>query len=283
MSLNLITWNVQWCRGIDDSVDPARIARTALDMAVFDVLCLQEVAVNFGSLAGSRSEDQMAELAKALPGYVPIFGTATDLPNGICGRSLFGNAIFTRLPVLQVYRHALPWPPDLSVPSMQRMALEVVVDAAFGPLRVVSTHLEYYSSLQRMAQVEGLRQLHEEACGHSRAPRPDTDEPGSPFAPAPRPASAMLCGDFNFEPRHSEHVRITAPFTNGEPAFRDAWELTHPGVAHPATAGIHDKTLPACCFDFVFVTQDLSPLVRRVEVNSATEASDHQPVFVELG
>jgi endonuclease/exonuclease/phosphatase family metal-dependent hydrolase len=281
--MNLITWNVQWCRGIDGRVDPARIARTALDMAAFDVLCLQEVAVNFGSLAGSRGEDQVAELARALPGYVPIFGTATDLPDGAGGRSLFGNAIFTRLLVSQVFRHALPWPSDPSVPSMQRMALEVVVETACGPLRVVNTHLEYYSPLQRMAQVEALRRVHEEACGHARAPRPDTEESGSPFSPAPRPASAMLCGDFNFEPHHTEHARITTPFANGEPAFRDAWELTHPGVAHPPTAGIHENTLPAGCFDFVFVTQDLVPQVRRVEVNSVTESSDHQPVLLELG
>jgi endonuclease/exonuclease/phosphatase family metal-dependent hydrolase len=270
--MNLITWNVQWCRGIDGRVDPARIARTALDMAAFDVLCLQEVAINFGSLAGSRGEDQMAGLARALPGHVPIFGTATDLPDGAGGRSLFGNAVFTRLPVLQVFRHALPWPSDPSVPSMQRMALEVVVDTASGPLRVISTHLEYYSPPQRMAQAEALRQLHAEACGHARAPRPDTEEPGSPFSPAPRPASAMLCGDFNFESRHPEHARITAPFTNGEPAFRDAWEVAHPGMVHASTVGVHENSLP----------EDLVPRVRRVEVNSATEASDHQPVLVEL-
>jgi endonuclease/exonuclease/phosphatase family metal-dependent hydrolase len=280
--MQLITWNVQWCRGIDGRVDPARIARTALDMATFDVLCLQEVAVGFASLAGSRGEDQMAELAKALPGYVSIFGIATDLPDGACGRSLFGNAVFTRLPVSQVFRHVLPWPADPSVPSMQRMALEVVVATASGPLRVLSTHLEYYSPLQRMAQVEALRHLHEQACGHARMPRPDTEEPGTPFSPAHRPASAMVCGDFNFEPHHLEHARITASFSNGEPALCDAWELTHPGLPHTPTVGLHENSLPECCFDFVFVTQDLAPRVRRVEVNSATEASDHQPVLVEL-
>jgi len=280
--MNLITWNVQWCRGVDGSVDAARIARTALDTAAFDVLCLQEIAVNFGSLAGSRSEDQMGELAQALPGYIPIFGTATDLPDDAGGRSLFGNAVFTRLPASQVFRHSLPWPADPGVPSMQRMALEVVVQTTSGPLRVISTHLEYYSPLQRMAQVEALRQLHEEACGHARAPRPDAEEPGTPFSPAHRPASAMVCGDFNFEPHHLEHARITAPFSNGEPAFRDAWELAHPGLPHTPTVGVHENSLPAACFDFVFVTQDLVARVRRVEVNSATEASDHQPVLVEL-
>ena len=93
----------------------------------------------------------------------------------------------------------------------------------------------------------------------------------------------MLCGDFNFESGRPEHARITAPFSNVEPALRDAWELTHPGIPHMPTVGVHENSLPECCFDFVFVTQDLAPQVRRVEVNSATEASDHQPVLVELG
>jgi endonuclease/exonuclease/phosphatase family metal-dependent hydrolase len=32
----------------------------------------------------------------------------------------------------------------------------------------------------------------------------------------------------------------------------------------------------------VFVTADLAPRVRMVEVDSATQASDHQPVLLEL-
>ena len=56
--MKLITWNTQWSRGIDLKVDLARIARTACEIAEFDVLCLQEVAVNFPALAGSRGENQ---------------------------------------------------------------------------------------------------------------------------------------------------------------------------------------------------------------------------------
>jgi len=280
--MNLTTWNVQWCRGIDGRVDPARIARTALGIAAFDVLCLQEIAVNFPSLPGSRGEDQIAEISALLPGYVAMFGAATDLADGARGRRQFGNAIFSRLPVLQVFRHLLPWPADATVPSMQRLALEAVIEAPWGPLRVISTHLEYYSPPQRMAQVDGLRRLHEEACGHALAPRPDTEEAGSPFSPRPRPASALICGDFNFQPGDPERARIRAPFASGAPAFHDAWEVAHPGVPHAPTVGIHETSLPRSCFDFVFVTADLAPRVRMVEVDSATQASDHQPVLLEL-
>ena len=280
--MNLITWNVQWCRGIDGRVDPARIARTVHEMAAFDVLCLQEVAEGFSSLPGSRGEDQIAEISAALPGYVAIFGAATDLAGNAGSRRRFGNAIFTRLPALQVFRHSLPWPPDASVPSMQRLAVEAVIDAPWGPLRVISTHLEYYSRPQRMAQLDELRRLHEEACGHARAPRPDAEEVGSPFSPQPRPASAVICGDLNFQPEHPEHARMKALFAGGEPAFYDAWEVAHPGVVHAPTVGVHESSLPTSCYDFAFVTVDLAPRVRKVEVNSATVASDHQPVLLEL-
>ena len=52
--MKLITWNVQWCRGVDLVVDPARIVREAQRLADFDVLCLQEIAANYPALAGSR-------------------------------------------------------------------------------------------------------------------------------------------------------------------------------------------------------------------------------------
>ena len=115
--MQVLTWNVQWCRGCDGRVDPARIARVARDVADFDVLCLQEVARNFPDLPGSSGEDQFAELARHLPGYLLVEGIATDRLGPDGRRSQFGNAIFTRLPVLQAFRHLLPWPADEKVGS----------------------------------------------------------------------------------------------------------------------------------------------------------------------
>jgi endonuclease/exonuclease/phosphatase family metal-dependent hydrolase len=277
----IITWNIQWCRGIDGAVDPVRIARVARALADFDVLCLQEVAINFPGLAGSRGEDQMAELSATLPGYLPLFGVATDLDDGRGGRSRLGNAIFTRLPVLQVFRHLLPWPADAGVQSMQRMALEAVVVSRGGPLRVISTHLEYYSALQRRAQVEGLRRLHAEACAHAQAPRV-TGEAGEPFEAQARPASAILCGDFNFKLEDQEHARMTETAEPGVPRFADAWQSAHPDRPHPPTIGVYDTSSPQYGCDFLFVTDDLAYRVEDVTVDGATQASDHQPVLLRL-
>lgn len=134
MPLSLITWNIQWGRGCDGRVDLRRIVDTARAMADFDVLCLQEVARNFPGLPGSRGEDQFRLLADLLPGYAAIEGIGTDVlvPEGTPARSQFGNMILTRLPVLQAFRHLLPWPADPDVPSMQRVAVEAVLQAPFA-------------------------------------------------------------------------------------------------------------------------------------------------------
>src|SRR5512139_2460973 len=162
--MRLLSWNIQWGRGLDGRVDLARIVRTLQQRGDFDVVCLQEVAVNFPGLPGSHGEDQVAELAAALPGYAVVYGAATDVPDGRGGRSLFGNAIFSRLTVGQVWRHLLPWPAELDAPSMQRVLVEAAVEADVGPLRVMTTHLEYYSRRQRQAQIDAIRRVHAEAC-----------------------------------------------------------------------------------------------------------------------
>jgi endonuclease/exonuclease/phosphatase family metal-dependent hydrolase len=280
--MKLITWNIQWCRGCDGRVDPSRIARVAREMADFDVLCLQEVASNYPDLAGSSGENQYETLAGLLPDYTVVKGVATDVFASQGERREFGNAIVTRLPILQAFRRLLPWPADPSVPSMQRSAVEVVLDLPSSPLRVTTTHLEYYSAKQRAAQVEALRELQREAAGHAAAPVPAKE---GPFRTMPRPASGILTADFNFPPDDALHRHLQSPLAPGIPAYRDAWQLRHPGKPHAPTIGVHDKEQwpgPPLAFDFIFVTEDLAHRVEDVVVNGQTDASDHQPVLLEL-
>jgi endonuclease/exonuclease/phosphatase family metal-dependent hydrolase len=281
--MKLLSWNIQWGRGMDGRVDLARILRTIRQLDDFDLICLQEVAVNFPGLPGSRGEDGVAELSAGLPGYTAIYGAATDVPNGHGGRSQFGNAIFSRLPVGQVWRHLLPWPAEPDMPSMQRVLVEAVVTSDIGPLRVMTTHLEYYSQRQRQAQIDAIRRLHAEA--YAMAMRsPFAEERGSSFEVFPRPAEALLCGDMNFPASAPERSQILAPFAGGEPDFRDAWEVLNPGAPHAPTVGIHkvDFVSQPECFDFVFLTESLAGRLKTHGIDADTEASDHQSVWVEL-
>jgi len=282
--LKLLSWNIQWGRGMDGRVDLARIAETLRGLDEFDVICLQEVAVNFPGLPGNNSNDQVADLAALLPGYTPIYAPATDVPDGRGGRKQFGNAIFSRLPVGQVWRHLLPWPNDPAVPSMQRVLLEAVVQSEFGPLRVMTTHLEYYSLAQRLAQIDAIRHLHAEACAHACQPRRGEGEQGGSFEVFARPASALLCGDMNFPAEAPERARLLAPFTDATPAFRDSWDVLYPGMPHAPSVGIHpvDFVDAPACFDFVFLTEALAQRLRAHHTDPSTEASDHQPVWIDL-
>lgn len=274
--MRLLQWNIQWCRGMDGMVDPARIARVARELCDPDVICLQEVAANFPALAGSAGEDQAALLAAAFPGYDAHFAWGVDVPDGRGGRRRLGNMILSRLPVQQVLRHSLPWPAHDSVPSMPRVALEAVIEAPWGPLRVLTTHLEYYSDVQREAQVARLREIDGEARAHARA-NPSGRYDSGPFQPFARPAPSILTGDLNMPPDDAAMARLLQ-------TWRDAWRVAHPDRPQPPTFGVHDAEFgrePYCC-DYVLVSDELAPRVSTVRVDSDCQASDHQPVVVEL-
>jgi endonuclease/exonuclease/phosphatase family metal-dependent hydrolase len=239
--VKLVTWNIQWGRGADGVVDLDRIVAHSQRVADFDVLCLQEVSAGYPELPGCDGSDQFAALARRLPGYTAVDGVATDTPHPSGQRRRFGNMIFSRLPVGPVFRHLLAWPADPAVPSMQRIGLEATLATPMGPLRVTTTHLEYYSALQRAAQVEQLRELHREATAHASRPRKGSVADG-PFDHVPRGRPAILAGDFNFKPDDAERVRLLSPIDAATPSYRDAWELVHPGTPHPPSVGVHDKT-----------------------------------------
>ena len=285
--MKLLSWNVQWGRDASGVVDLARTVREAQRLADFDVLCLQEITRGFSALPGGPGDDQVAELRALLPGYTVIEAIGADLPplrdaQG-APRRQFGNTLATRLPVGQVFRHALPWPADPGAPSMQRVALEAVLDAPGGALRVLVTHLEFYSLRQRLAQVNELLHLQQEAADHAAHPAPAENEAG-PFARTARPVSAIVCGDFNSAWGSETYMRMLEPLA-GSPAFFDAWTTLHAGATPPPTAGVYDTEQwsdgPLTC-DFVFVTEDLRTRLRSCEIDGASAASDHQPIVLEL-
>jgi endonuclease/exonuclease/phosphatase family metal-dependent hydrolase len=284
--MKLITWNVQWCRGVDQRVDPARVIADAKRIADFDVLCLQEIADNFPDplLGGSKGENQFEVLASLLPGYTAIDGVAVDQIGSDGRRRRFGNMILSRLPVLQAYRHLLPYPADHDVPGMPRVAVEAVVDADIGPVRVITTHLEYYTVVKRGAQVEALRSIYAEGRRYADNPRVGVPDEG-PYVALARPAATVITGDFNLEPDDPLHARMVAPFADGTPPLHDAWQVAHPGQPHAPTFRIYEKAKPGdpelhC--DFIFVSDDLRRRVARLDVDTKTQVSDHQPVVLAL-
>jgi endonuclease/exonuclease/phosphatase family metal-dependent hydrolase len=281
--MKLVTWNTQWCCGIDGIVSPRRIVEGARALGDFDVLCLQEIAVNYPALAGGAGHDQVAILRDLLPGFQLFFGAAVDEFDARGERRQFGNLIATRLPVTQVQHHPLPYPADGGVRSMPRMCTVVIVmEPQSGPLRVMTTHLEFYSKSQRMAQARALRDLHVQYCAQAAAP-PQPSDDGSPFQTKRHTANAILCGDFNLEAHEPEYAVLTEPDPQGR--LWDSWRLLHGNAPHPATFRIHDRRYgpDPVTSDFVFISDGLKDKVRRIAIDAVTQVSDHQPVLVELG
>lgn len=277
--MKLLTWNVQWFLGLDGVIDIARVIGHARQLCDFDVLCLQEVAVDFPGLDGGVPSDQAAAVAQLLPDHEVIFTPAADYG---CARGAprarFGNLVATRLPALLVEPHLLPLLAEAGTPSVRRACTAVLVEGASGPLTIMNTHLEYHSSAQRALQVQRILEIHRENCDLVDARRAPG---GGLYQGRPRTARTILCGDFNCDAGSSEYRSVTRGET--EHAFRDVFVSLHGAAPRPATFGCYDSTWvaqPIAC-DHVFASTDIAGLARRIVVDGATRYSDHQPVYVE--
>lgn len=277
--MKLITWNIQWGLGCDGRVDLGRIAHETRRLCDADVICYQEVTSGFDDLKGSDGSDQFAALAALFPGYEAVAFAPVDMP-GARGRRLFGNMILTRLPLGQVMRHAMPWDTD-GVECMARGCIELVVEAQSGPLRIMTTHLEWSSAALRAPQIEYLRDIQRRAA--RRVSSPPVAGKG-PYRTRPGSVEAILTGDFNMKPDDSLIERMQAPADEpGIPRFIDAWRLAHGDASHPPSMCLNDQVDgPPRCLDYIFVTEGLANRIASLVYDQTSDASDHQPVIIDL-
>ena len=279
---SIVSWNIQYAKGVDGLIDMQRIADVIKKGGLPDILCLQEVSRNDPDTA--NGSDQVSELQTLFPNYELFYGASHDRSGGKDGgRRQFGNLILSSRSPLQVMHHLLPSPADAKVRFMSRQTTEMIISTGSGNLRLMNTHLEFFSERQQLAQVKRIRELHEEACGQSR--EPGLDYPNSPFALIQRPEKMIICGDFNFVPESSPYKLVTASFPEHVPDLVDAWNEIHPKNKRTPTCGIFDhkqwKKGPHCR-DYFFLSQNLSPQIHEVSVNTETAASDHQPIRITL-
>jgi len=277
--LLILTWNIQWGLGVDGRVDLERIASDARRLADADILCFQEVSDGYPELRGNDGANQFERLAALFPRHEAVAGVVLDVRAGDGARKRFGNLILSRYPVEQVMRHVLPWSTVPEAECMPRGLLAAVLRTPLGPVRMMTTHLEWSSPILRGRQIEAIRQIHELACG--RVALPPKLGKGT-YAPQLGSRSAILTGDFNMVP-HETDGQLKQPFASDTPRFVDAWESLNAGVAHPPSMCVHDQSDGAPrCLDYVLMTPDLAPRVRSITYDQTSRVSDHQPVVVEL-
>ena len=144
MSLRVMTWNVWWRFGPWEQRQAAIIATLKAEHA--DVICLQEV------WASDTGEDQVAMLAAA----IGFHHARTPAP--FWDGYSFGNAVLSRWPILDSHTHVLP---DAAGRPSHRNVLVATIDAPFGPLQALSSHLEFRfdRSTTREVQTRALARI----------------------------------------------------------------------------------------------------------------------------
>jgi endonuclease/exonuclease/phosphatase family metal-dependent hydrolase len=280
--MRIVSWNIHWGCGKDGRIRIHAIIDILRKLNP-DVICLQEVAVNHPELEGNANANQSRQIAGAFGGFQHIYAPTSEIYKNNMPR-LFGNMLLSKYRMTLALRHSLPWPADPGrPPGMPRGMIEAVIDAPGGKVRVLTTHLEYYSEVQRLAQVRQIKTLHHEACERARYVQPDPTLE-APFQVGQRPAAAIYCGDFNCKPGSLAHQEMLAGGAEHTLPLVDAWSLMHPEKPHPPTAGLHGFEWPEKpdCYDYFFLTGDLVARVTEMDVHSETSASDHQPIVLDM-
>lgn len=276
--MQILTWNIQGALGVDNVQSISRIADCLHAFADADIICCQEVFREYEENGAPKEHSQVDELASFFPDHSMFFGAAIDRAhNG--GRSAFGNVIFSRLDVEERSVHKLPQPVNSTTRNMVRQATEIIVPYQNEWLRVITTHLEYFGVNQRKAQLDYLATVCLDTS--NRAETPPLPGVGT-YRPLAETQKTIICGDFNMTPDQSDYKGFTNP---KDSPIIDSWRFLHPKSDHLPTCGIFDvEQWPdgPHCRDFFFVTSGVQPHLRSMDVDTETNASDHQPVLLTL-
>lgn len=133
--IRISSYNIHSAVGLDGKRDAARIAHVINELNS-DVVALQEVDSRGHGEGGNAQLDLLVKQT----GLTAIAGPTIRAPGGH-----YGNALLTRLNVLEVVRHKL----DV-MGREPRGAIEAVLDLRGEPIRVLATHLGLSRKERRM-------------------------------------------------------------------------------------------------------------------------------------
>lgn len=237
-SLRILCYNIHYGQGNDGVYDLERLA-AVIKAVKPDLVALQEVDVMVRRSGKVHQASKLGELC----GLKSFYGPTQHYEGG-----LYGNAVLTNLPVLDVLIHPLPYTdatPELT--TYPRAAIAVTVEGPDGkPLRFISTHFQHNVENDRVAQAQAINEL---------------------FAAEGDNLPTILAGDMNATP-DSEPVRILC----------EKWENAIDGAAAPTVPSQN----PASRIDYIFYRAQSRFRVEETRVIEEAMASDHRPVFAAL-
>ena len=295
--MRLASYNIQYSLGQDGRYDMARVLSAVRDA---DVICLQEVERNWHR---SGMVDQPALIQELLPDRYAAYGSPFDVDASapdelgrlINRRRQFGQMTLSRWPILAARAHILPKLDTGRRFNMVTGALETVIAAPGGPLRLFNIHLGDASVEERLLQIEHLMGLLRHSSREGGAWNGTEADPDhwQTENPPPLPAQALLLGDFNAEPGSAEYVAVTRgtrtaralpDATSDHHAFVDSWIA----AGHQARRGITYRRNPAQLaewdqrIDYCFLPLAWVPRLMGAHIDAEAVGSDHQPIWVEL-
>lgn len=270
MAIRCVTYNIQYGMGMDGRYD---IARIVAEIAGADLIAFQEVA---SGLPANGGADVAGDLAAALPDHFRAFHFPADVDMGsriaqgrlVERRFRFGNAIFSRHPILAARGHLLPRTARAARLNLQRGALEALVATPAGPIRFYSVHLDHVDPAEQLLQVEALRAI---ALGYGETGGAVTGAAEMGFPELPDAPHFLAMGDFNFEPGSPGHSAMAAEPVVDVSAGDAALTYFDPRGKE------RSKRLDHC-----FADAGLARRIGAVRVESEATGSDHRPVRVEI-
>ncbi len=287
--IKFTTYNIQFGRGLDGNIDLDRIAATVADA---DVIALQEVA---RFLPLSNFEDQVTELAKLLDLHYWVYGAGVDFYADLASsgsddrsrRCQFGNMLLSRTPILSCRNHFLPKSASIGPLSIQRSALEGVIQCGATNIRVYSIHLTHISQEVRLQQIERILEIDRNAV---REGGPISGDPSHTVFQNrgnvnELPRKSILMGDFNFSPDAAEYDRIVGPKSDyggrviNPEGHVDAWVFCGNDELSGITAERRGEDVR---MDYCFVSCSLRHQINSVAIDSDSDGSDHKPVTVNI-
>jgi len=235
-TIRVLCYNIHYGQGNDGVYDVQRLAQV-INQQKPDLVALQEVDV--GVLRSGRIHE--AQMLGELTGMAVRYGPTQHYEGG-----LFGNAVLSRLPIIDVVIHPLPYTeatPDLV--TYPRGAIAVTVRAPNGkPFRFVSTHFQHNVPEDRVAEAKAINRL---------------------FASDTMPC--ILAGDMNARP-DSEPIRI----------LQEKWS----GTSEDSPAPTAPSRQPTSRIDYIFYRPATAFDLMEARVIDEPMASDHCPVFAAL-
>lgn len=203
-TVRVLCYNIHYGQGNDGVYNLERLAAVIGDVKP-DLVALQEVDVGVKRSGRVHQAMRLGELT----GMAARYGPTQHYQGG-----LYGNAVLTRLPILDVAIHPLPYTePTAKRVTYPRGAIAVTVRCPDGkPLRFVSTHLQHIVPEDRVAEAKAINGLFAGKADKTRTilagdmnALPDsapmrvllkrwtstTDQPPAPTAPSRAPRSRI--------------------------------------------------------------------------------------------